>query len=54
MDPIEQVFAKVKNTLRKLVRRTIDGLWSGVATAIEDFSPSECQNYFRHAGYGFT
>ncbi len=59
MDPIEQVFAKVKNTLRKLARRTVDrrtvdSLWSGVATAIEDFPPSECQSYFRHARFGLT
>ena len=52
LDPIEQVFAKIKNALRKLARRTIDDLWSGFAVAIEDFTPNECQNYFRHAGYG--
>ena len=54
LDPIEQVFAKIENTLRKLARRTVDGFWSGIALAIEDFPPDECRNYFRHAGYGYT
>ena len=52
MDPIEQVFAKVKNTLRKMARRTGDALWNAIGVAIDDFSPTECLNYFRTAGYG--
>ena len=53
-DPIEQVFAKLKNTLRKMARRTVDALWDGIGTALDDFSPTECFNYFRNAGYGST
>jgi transposase len=52
MDPIEQVFAKVKNTLRKMARRTVDALWNAVGVAIDEVSPTECINYFRNAGYG--
>ena len=52
MDPIEQVFAKVKNTLRKMARRTVDALWNAIGVAIDDFSPTECVNYFQSAGYG--
>jgi transposase len=52
MDPIEQVFAKVKNTLRKMARRTVDALWNAIGVAIDDFSPSECFNYFQNSGYG--
>jgi transposase len=52
MDPIEQVFAKVKNTLRKMGRRTVDALWNAVGVAIDEVSPTECINYFRNAGYG--
>lgn len=52
MDPIEQVFAKVKHRLRKTARRTVDGLWTAVGVAVDDFSPAECLNYFRSAGYG--
>ena len=53
MDPIEPVFAKVKNTLRKMARRTVDGLWNAVGVAIKDVSPAECRNDFRKAGYGY-
>jgi transposase len=52
MDPIEPAFAKVKHRLRKMARRTIDGLWAAVGVAIDDFSPAECLNYFQSAGYG--
>ena len=30
LDPIEQVFAKLKNTLRKMAHRTVDALWEGM------------------------
>jgi len=53
LDPIEPVFAKVKNTLRKMARRTVDGLWNAVGVAIQDVSEAECRNYFRKAGYGY-
>jgi transposase len=52
LDPIEPVFAKVKNKLRKMGERTVNGLWNAVGVAIDDFSPSECLNYFQSAGYG--
>jgi transposase len=52
MDPIEQGYAKLKNTLRKMARRTVDALWNAVGVAIDDVSPTECFNYFRNAGYG--
>jgi transposase len=52
MDPIEQVFSKVKNTLRKMARRTVDALWNAVGVAIDEVSPTECINYFQNAGYG--
>ena len=51
-DPIEPVFAKVKNKLRKMGRRTVDRLWNAVGVALDDISPAECLNYFRNAGYG--
>lgn len=54
LDPIEQVFAKLKHTLRKMARRTVDALWDAIGVALDDFSPEECFNYFRNAGYGST
>jgi transposase len=52
LDPIEQVFAKLKNKLRKMARRSVDALWDAIAIVLDDFSPAECRNYFRNAGYG--
>ena len=50
-NPIEQVFAKLKALLRKAAERTVDGLWSRIASLIDAFQPAECPNYLRHAGY---
>jgi len=52
LDPIEQVFVKLKNTLRKMTRRTVDPFWDAIGIALDDFSPEEYFNYFRNAGYG--
>ena len=51
LDPIEQAFAKFKNILRKLARRTLEGLWSACAIATEEIQPEDCRNFFVHAGY---
>ena len=50
-NPIEQAFAKLKALLRKAAARTVEGLESAIARALESFSPEECANYFTHAGY---
>jgi transposase len=52
--PIEQVFAKLKNKLRKMAQRTVDALWNAIAIVLHDFPPNECANYFLNAGYGST
>lgn len=50
-NPIEQVFAKLKALLRKASERTVEALWSSLANVLEQFTPAECENYFRGAGY---
>jgi hypothetical protein len=35
-----------------MAQRTVDALWNAIAIVLEDFSPAECLNYFRNAGYG--
>ena len=50
-NPIEQLFAKLKAFLRKAAERSIDGLWSHIASLLSAFTPEECTNYFRNAGY---
>jgi transposase len=51
LNPIEQVFAKLKTLLRKAEERTVEGVWRRIGTLLECFSPSECANYFRNSGY---
>jgi transposase len=53
-NPIEQVFAKLKALLRKAAERSIAALWTKIGELLNAFSPTECANYFRHAGYGST
>jgi transposase len=50
-NPIEQLFAKLKALLRKAAERSIDGLWNRIASLLGAFTPEECANYFRNAGY---
>jgi transposase len=51
LNPIEQVFAKLKTLLRKADERSIAAVWNRIGSLLDQFSPAECQNYIRH-GYG--
>ncbi len=46
------MFAKLKALLRKAKERTVDKLWDRIGAILDEFSPPECSNYFRHDGYG--
>lgn len=50
-NPIENAFAKLKALLRARAERTIAALWDTVGSLIELFTPTECANYFKAAGY---
>ncbi len=52
LNPIEQVFAKLKHLLRKAKERTVEATWKRIGTLIDDFSPIECRNYLANSGYG--
>ncbi len=54
LNPIEQVFAKLKTLLRKAEERTAEGVWRKIGTLLERFPPTECANYFRNSGYTST
>jgi transposase len=54
LNPIEQVFAKLKALLRGAARRTIQGLWSLIGELLDRYSPDECAAYLRHCGYAAT
>ena len=51
VNPIEMAFSKLKAFLKKTAARTRDALWQAIGTAIDLFTPHECQNYFSAAGY---
>jgi transposase len=51
LNPIEQVFAKLKAMLRKAAERTRDALWSTIGRLLDDYPPAECANYLANCGY---
>ena len=50
-NPIEQLFAKLKELLRKAAARTKEALWDTIGRHLDDFTPEECRNYLAHCGY---
>jgi transposase len=51
LNPIEQVFAKLKTLLRKAAERSVEGTWRRIGVLLQCFTPAECANYLRNAGY---
>jgi transposase len=50
-NPIENAFSKLKALLRARAERTIPALWDAVGSVLDRFTPAECANYFKAAGY---
>ena len=51
LNPIEQVFAKLKHLLRKAAARTVDTVCTAIGQVLDAFSPEECANYLKNSGY---
>jgi transposase len=51
LNPIEQVFAKLKTLLRKAGERTVEATWRRIGTLLDHFTPNECANYLINSGY---
>lgn len=51
LNPIEQVFAKLKALLRKAAERTVEATWRRIGLLLDRFSPAECANYLANSGY---
>ncbi|MBA4091027.1 MAG: IS630 family transposase [Sphingobium sp.] len=51
LNPIEQVFAKLKHLMRKAAERTHEATWRRIGTLLDAFTPQECSNYLRNSGY---
>jgi transposase len=51
LNPIEQVFAKLKHLMRDASARTVEATWRKAGQLLDLFSPDECANYLRNSGY---
>ena len=47
---IELAFSKLMALLRKAVARSLEVPEQAIAQAIDQFSPQDCTNFFKHAG----
>ncbi|RUL95689.1 transposase, partial [Rhizobium chutanense] len=54
LNPIEQLFSKIKQAMRTAMARSEEAVHNALAQAIETIQPSECENYIRNSGYGST
>lgn len=53
LNPVEQMFAKLKAPLRKAAARTREALWTTIGQLLDAFSPDECRNDLKNSGYAF-
>ena len=51
LNPIEQVFSKLKHYLRKAGERSVEATWQRIGTLLDRFTPAECGRYFVNSGY---
>jgi transposase len=51
LNPIEMIFAKIKQCLRSLEWRTRDALWGAMQGVLDRVTPTDAANCFRHCGY---
>ena len=51
LNPIEQVFAKLKTLLRRKIARTVDAICDTIGELLESFTPQQCTNYIENAGH---
>ena len=52
LNPIEQVFAKLKHLLRKAQARSYDAVLTAIGALLKSYAPKECANYLANCGYG--
>ena len=51
LNPIEMIFAKIKQGLRSLACRTRETLWNHIQSVIDTVTPSDAAHCFTHCGY---
>ena len=50
-NPIEQVFSKIKNELRRREHRTIAALENAFGESLDWITQTDAAHYFEHSGY---
>jgi len=51
LNPIEQVFAKLKHLMRKAAERSVETTWRRAGALLDEFKPDECARYLLNSGY---
>jgi transposase len=51
LNPIEQLFAKLKHLLRKAAARTVETVCAAIGKLLGAFTKNECANCFKNSGY---
>lgn len=51
LNPIEEAFSKVKNTLRKIGARTRQAVVEAMGTALDAVTTQDARGFFEHTGY---
>ena len=54
LNPIEQMFSKLKHRLRQAQARNPDAICTAIGHILDTYTPHQCQNYFINAGYEQT
>ena len=51
LNPIEQVFSKLKHLMRRAAERDKTATWRRIGTLLDRFAPDECGRYLVNSGY---
>jgi len=51
LNPIEQVFVKIKHWMRLAQKRSPEDAWRHIGELVATLQPPECSNYFANAEY---
>ena len=54
LNPIEQLFSKLKHAMRKAIGRTVEAVQDAIADILKTIPQAECENYLKNAGYKST
>ena len=54
LNPIENMWSKVKQYLKSVAARTFDALCEAIAAALRQVTRDDCVGFFNHCGYAAT